>query len=154
MSPTNLSRRAILAGAASVPALASPAAFASAPVAVDPIYAAIAAHRTANFEYHDDENIVDEDHPQYDKEMWRLSDATKAAAFNLCDVQPTTIAGAIALLNYYAEVTVSHGATGEDWPMEREDKQDGIEKPFDYFLTRNVARALGNISAGAEAVRS
>ena len=152
MSPTNLSRRAILAGAASVPALASPAAFASATAAVDPIYAAIEAHRTANFEFHDDENIVDEDHPQYEDEMWRLSDATEAAAVNLCDVQPTTIAGAIALLNYYAEVMVSHD--GEDWPVELEDKQDGVEKPFGYFLTRNVARALSDIAAAGEAVRS
>jgi hypothetical protein len=152
---SNLSRRRLVASAAALPALGvSAVALASAPVAVDPIYAAIAAHRTANLEFHDDENIVDEDHPQYENEMWRLSDATEAAAVNLCDVQPTTIAGAIALLNYYAEVTTSHGVNGEDWPVEREDKQDGIEKPFDYFLTRNVARALGNISAGAEAVRS
>ena len=155
MSPENLSRRAILAGAASVPALALPATVAlAATAAIDPIYAAIAAHRTANFEFHDDENLVDEDHPQYDKEMQGLSDAAEAAAVNLCDVQPTTIAGAIALLNYYAEVTVSHGATGEDWPVEMEDKQDGVEKPFDYFFTRNVARALGNVSAGVEAVQS
>jgi hypothetical protein len=47
---------------------------------------------------------------------------------------------------------VSHD--GEDWPVKLEDKQDGIEKPFGYFLTRNVARALGNISAGSEAVQS
>ena len=84
--------------------------------------------------------------------MQRLSDAAEAAAVNLCDVQPTTIAGAIALLNYYAEVMVSHD--GEDWPVKLEDKQDGIEKPFGYFLTGNVARALGNISAGSEAVKS
>jgi hypothetical protein len=118
-----------------------------------PIFAAIAAHRTANLEYHDDENIVDEDHPQYENQMRRLYDATKAAAVNLRDVRPTTMAGTIALLNYYAEATVSHDATGEDWP-ELEDKQDGIEKPFDYFLTRNVARALGNISVAGEAVQS
>ena len=86
--------------------------------------------------------------------MQRLSDAAEAAAVNLCDVQPTTIAGAIALLNYYAEVTTSHGVNGEDWPVKLEDKQDGIEKPFDYFLTRNVARALGDISAAGEAVQS
>jgi hypothetical protein len=47
---------------------------------------------------------------------------------------------------------VSHD--GEDWPVKLEDKQDGIEKPFGYFLTGNVARALGNISAGSEAVKS
>jgi hypothetical protein len=129
----------------------SAGAFASVPVAIDPIYAAIAAHGTANLEYHD-ENLVDEDHPRYDKEMQRLSDAAEAAAVNLCDVQPTTIAGAIALLNYYAEVTVSHD--GEDWPVELEDKQDGVEKPFGYFFTRNVARALGNVSAGVKAVQS
>jgi hypothetical protein len=156
MSPRNLSRRAIMSGAASVPALAGPAlalppALASAPVAVDPIYAAIEAHRTANLEFQD-EHSVDEDHPQYEKEMQRLSDAADVAAGHLCDVQPMTIAGAIALLNYYAEVTVSHD--GEDWPVELEDKQDGVEKPFGYFLTRNVARALGNISAGGEAVLS
>jgi hypothetical protein len=151
MSPENLSRRAILAGAASVPVLASPAAFASASAAVDPIYAAIAAHRIANLEFHG-ENSVNEDHPQYENEMERLSDADNAAAVNLCDVQPTTVAGAIALLNYYAEVTVSHD--GEDWPVEIEDKQDGVEKPFGYFFTRNVARALGDIAAAREAVQS
>jgi hypothetical protein len=151
---SNLSRRRLVASAAALPALGvSAVALASASAAVDPIYAAIEAHRTANFEFHDDENLVDEEHPQYDKEMQRLYDATKAAAVNLCDVQPTTIAGAIALLNYYAEVTTSHGVNGEDWP-EREDKRDGIEKPFDYFLTRNVARALGDIAAAGEAVQS
>jgi hypothetical protein len=148
MSPTNLSRRAILAGAASVPALAGPAlalppALASAPVAVDPIYAAIEAHRTANLEFHD-ENFVDEDHPQYEKEMQRLSDSADVAAGHLCDVQPMTIAGAIALLNYYAEVTVSHD--GEDWPGGLEDKQAEVEKPFGYFFTRNVARALATMA--------
>ena len=142
---SNLSRRRLVASAIALPALGvSAVALASAPVAVDPIYAAIEAHRTANFEFHDDENIVDEDHPQYDKEMWRLSDATEAAAGNLCEVQPTTIVGAIALLNYYAEVMVSHD--GEDWPVELQDKQDGVEKPFGYFFTRNVARALATMA--------
>jgi hypothetical protein len=149
---SNLSRRRLVASAAALPALGvSAGAFASVPFAVDPIYAAIAAHRIANLEFHD-ENSVDEDHPQYESEMERLSDAAEAAARNLCHVQPMTIAGAIALLNYYAEVTVSHD--GEDWPVEREDKQDGVEKPFGYFLTRNVARALSDIAAAGEAVRS
>jgi len=108
MSPNHLSRRRLVATAAALSALAAPAAaLASVPAAVDPIYVAIAAHRTANLEFHD-ENSVDEDHPQYENEMERLSAADNAAAVNLCDVQPTTIAGAIALLNYYAEVTVSH----------------------------------------------
>jgi hypothetical protein len=60
----------------------------------------------------------------------------------------TTIAGAIALLNYYAEVMVSHD--GEDWPVELEDKQDGVEKPFGYFFTRNVARALATAKAALQ----
>jgi hypothetical protein len=151
---SNLSRRRLVASATALPALGvSAIAFASVPVAVDPIYAAIAAHRAANLEFHYDENIVDQDHPQYENQMRRLYDATKAAAVDLCHVRPTTIAGAIALLNYYAEVTVSHDATGEDWP-ELEDKREGVEKPFGYFLTGNVARALGNISAGVEAVPS
>jgi hypothetical protein len=77
---------------------------------------------------------------------------SESAAIGLTAIRPTTVAGAIALLNYYAEVMVSHD--GEDWPVKLEDKQDGIEKPFGYFLTGNVARALGNISAGSEAVQS
>jgi hypothetical protein len=61
-------------------------------------------------------------------------------------------AGATALLNYYAEVMVS--GDGEEWPDGIEDKRDGVEKPFGYFLTRNVACALGDIAAAAEAVQS
>jgi hypothetical protein len=80
---SNLSRRRLVASAAALPALGvSAVALASAPVAVDPIYAAIAAHRTANLEFHD-EIFVDEDHPQYESEMERLSDAAEAAARNL-----------------------------------------------------------------------
>jgi hypothetical protein len=43
---------------------------------------------------------------------------------------------------------------GEEWPDGIEDKRDGVEKPFGYFLTRNVACALGDIAAAAEAVQS
>jgi hypothetical protein len=89
---------------------------------------------------------------QYDKDLGRLSNESDAAAANLCDVQPTTIAGASALLNYYAEVMIA--GDGEDWPDYLVDKEDGSEKPFGHFLARNVARALGNILAGSETVRS
>jgi hypothetical protein len=59
MSPENLSRRAILAGAASVPALALPAVAASASTDPDPIFAAI--------------------------ERWKELDAVEQAAFEARD---------------------------------------------------------------------
>jgi hypothetical protein len=127
MSPTNLSRRVILPGAASVPALALPAAAAVAapttpPPAVavpllaepDPIFAAIEKYRAAWAKFgaaiHDasayEEKYGVEDHPRLRKLRSRANGAGVAASRAgrmLCLAVPTTIAGAAAMVRLAEE---------------------------------------------------
>jgi hypothetical protein len=115
MSHANLSRRAILAGAASVPALALPAAVAiAAPAAApvvktaaaiepDPIIGAIAEHRRlddAQFEMWSELQERDDDAPVSRDEHSRASDAAHKAAWALTEIRPTTAAGATVLFTY------------------------------------------------------
>jgi hypothetical protein len=114
MSPTNLSRRAILAGAASVPALALPTAVAialpatpvvnaAAAIEPDPIIAAIAEHRRLDdeqFEMWSDLQDRDDDDPVSRDKHSRASDAAHKAAWALTEIRPTTAAGATALFTY------------------------------------------------------
>jgi hypothetical protein len=76
----------------------------------------------------------------------------------LLETQPTTIAGAAALLTYYADVLTT---TQPDVVFP---ELDGNERPFasepigesgrdfGYFIVRNVAAALSNIAAAGEAI--
>lgn len=126
---TTATRRAILAGAASLPALAIPAAAAIA--GPDPIFAAIECHRSAALEWmrqvdigneleeiipaerREVHHIGDVDNPEIGKNddpRWTAaqrnyittSDAMENAACDLTNTVPTSIEGIAALLEYVA----------------------------------------------------
>jgi hypothetical protein len=79
-------------------------------------------------------------------------------AMKLLETQPTTIAGAAALLTYYADVltttqpdVVFPELDGNGPPFASEFIGDS-GRDFGYFIVRNVAAALSNIAAAAEAI--
>jgi hypothetical protein len=126
MSPENLSRRAILAGAASVPALAAlPAVAAGMPAMQgpivsempDPIIAAIAEHRRLDDEQYEMWLTLQEQNYEsvtLESAQARVSDAAHKAAWALTKIKPTTAAGAVALFGYVlADVQLKRG----DWHL-------------------------------------
>jgi hypothetical protein len=97
MSKT-IDRRAILAGAASLPAISIPAI--AAVTEPDPIHAAIEAHRAAwaRLEDHLRKSTAEDE-----AEEERLNAVIADAEDGLSATEPTTIAGAVALLRYVVE---------------------------------------------------
>ncbi len=134
---TTTTRRAILAGAASLPALAIPAAAMAGP---DPIFAAIddhrrlyeklnsLAHRHGELErsipaerrvaYHVEDRGTDagkNDDPRwtaFQDDYWACSDAEQTSAIELLNIKPTTLQGVAALLLYARD----HEISGAEWP--------------------------------------
>jgi hypothetical protein len=109
----------------------------------DPIFAAIDALRRAHAEFlsSDGEEQLDEN--------WEI---VEEAALDLIDVEPTSVAGAIALLSYFAECTAkdvelpgsgccSGGLSDDDDPAV---SKSGA--PYSYFIARNVAQALSRLT--------
>jgi hypothetical protein len=174
MSTTKLNRRAILAGAATVPAVAIlPAAGVAATTGHDPIFAAIEDHRRAHLEWRaavhhefaiegefefdkrrtrvktvlDGDEVFETDDPRWLAAVNGTADGYNwmdDCAFALVKINPTTLAGVIALLNYCNEC--GPGAEDCDFPEDIEDaSDDDTEKPFAFFLTRHVARALAKV---------
>jgi len=103
--------------------------------APDPIFAAIEEHRRAYAEFLSDCSDPD-DKFETDDDALNVADHAAAA---LLAVEPNTIAGAAALLAYYADYTT------EDDTYFPED-MDG--DPFAAVLTRKVSRALSKIRKG------
>ena len=108
-----LNRRASLAGAAAVPALAIPAAGAAPAFAAasepDPVFATVAAHRDAFVEHMRaarlDGKLMRND-PRAEATGAALDAADEAlegATLDLSEVVPTTMAGVVALLRYLEE---------------------------------------------------
>ena len=129
MNTTTTTRRAVLAGAATLPALAIPAIAMSA--VADPIFAAIDRHKTAYAEfervvhlegqlrdtipaerrtrYHVSDRynaeMIANDDPTWSKhqDMWfASSEAADDRAMNLLNIAPTSMVGVAALLDYAA----------------------------------------------------
>ena len=73
----------------------------------------------------------------------------------LTTIEPTTTAGAVALLTYFADV---EGLNEQIWPEDVEEASDAsVSKEgasFAYFLARNLARALDKMTTGEKAVQS
>jgi hypothetical protein len=67
-------------------------------------------------------------------------------AVKLLETQPTTIAGAAALLTYYVDVATT--TQPEIVFPELDGKRD-----FVYFIVRNVAAALNKMAAAGEAIK-
>jgi hypothetical protein len=113
---TTTSRRALLAGAPAVAAAAlagsNALAIAEAKAAeVDPIFAAIERHRAAEEVGNSRCSALDEaGTAEAEEELGALYDAIGTAEDELRETEPTTIAGAVALLRYVARV-VEHGPT-------------------------------------------
>ncbi len=170
MSHENLNRRALVVGAASIPALALPAV-AMAATEPDPIFAAIEAHREIFVRMlraaRHNANL-DEDSPAKE-EAEASDDAARAiendAQLELANVEPTTLAGVLALLAYLDDLYVGAIAHPEDprgWHsgggnggflndfIEDEvlDKYSGkpLELPLMFWIARNVGMALQKLA--------
>lgn len=171
MSSTT-SRRAILAGAAILPVASLPALSTSAIAAAepDPIFAAIEAHRywsaksTERFDRQSDfelstvlpRGIRMEEYPPwqpFNDAVNEAEDSKDAAARDLLHIEPTTVAGAAALVSYYVEAeTASPQVFPEllDNDGNRVDPStvtydDPFVPTFGRLLARNVACALGRL---------
>jgi hypothetical protein len=142
----------------------------------DPIIAAIDAHRRAcsqtraAFERQsavENELVVRAGVPAGEVENeWIAANAVAGEALavqddlavKLLETQPTTIAGAAALLTYYADVltttqpdVVFPELDGSGWPF-GSTSIDGPRRDFGYFIVRNVAAALGNMAPAGEVI--
>jgi hypothetical protein len=141
-------RRAILAGAAALPATAAVAAMPLAVVDRDPIFAAIDPHRAASASYDDNCSRLDEeDTPEAEAQLSELHNREESAALAILAVEPTTIAGVVAILTYAADQSFAH----RDWPtgLRDENHESGIGFPWEAFLHENLARALSKIAAAS-----
>ena len=144
----------------------------------DPIIAAIEAHRRAYAEtcgaYErrsavEDELVAEVRVPvgeaENDLQWIAANDAAgealavqDALAVKLLETQPTTIAGAAALLTYYVDVVtttqpevVFPELDGNGWPFESK-SIDEPRRDFVYFIVRNLAAALSNMARAGEAI--
>jgi hypothetical protein len=162
----------VAAGSAAL-AIAPPAI--ALPGAPDPILEAIEAHKAARATWiewvdrHSDletelpkdkrqsnidaweELIIFADDPRWieaERELMRTSDLETDAAVVLVTVQPTTLAGILALLNY----AVQADTDGQGWPDSLQSGDGKITRSWQFFLIEGVAEALaGMVSARAVA---
>ena len=144
----------------------------------DPIIAVIEAHRRACAEtraaYERQSAIEDEfvagvrvpaGEVESDPQWIGAEDAAGEAlavqddlAVKLLETQPTTIAGAAALLSYYVDVVTTTRPEivfPELDANRRPFASKSIDEPrrdFAYFIVRNVAAALSNMSPAGEAI--
>jgi hypothetical protein len=109
------SRRAILASAAALPALAIPIALATAEP--DPIFALIEEHKSANAAYAAALARVPQDGSPFEA-FEALSDAAGDVAHDVMEAilttAPTTVAGAVTLLRYL-QAARAHDPDGQDY---------------------------------------
>ena len=144
----------------------------------DPIIAAIEAHRRACAETgaaYERRNAVEDElvagvrvpagEAESDPQWVAADDAAGEAlavqddlAVKLLETQPTTIAGAAALLNYYVDaVTTTQPEVvfpeldGNGRPFASK-STDEPRRDFAYFIVRNVAAALSNMALAGEAL--
>jgi len=144
----------------------------------DPIIAAIEAHRRACAETgaaYERRNAVEDElvagvrvpagEAESDPQWVAADDAAGEAlavqddlAVKLLETQPTTIAGAAALLNYYVDaVTTTQPEVvfpeldGNGRPFESK-SIDEPSRDFAYFIVRNVAAALSKMAAAGDAI--
>jgi hypothetical protein len=66
------------------------------------------------------------------------------AELRLCSIVPTTMAGAAALLAYTVDNPCKLGCKFSEFADD-----DGIARPFEFFVIQNCADALENLSATA-----
>lgn len=147
MSSTT-TRRAILAGAAAVPALAVPAIAAE----PDPIFAALEAHKAAWHAYIDFIRApayagVVRVPPDLEQRAVELLDEAHSVAETMLDVRPTTVGGVIALLDYLYECDceVDGRLPAERYNDEWQHSREGLS--FHGYACKVAAQALQAIVA-------
>jgi hypothetical protein len=139
----------------------------------DPIIAAIEAHGRACAETraaYERQSAIESElgagvrvpagEAENDPRWLAANDATREAlamqddlAVKLLEIQPTTVAGAAALLNYYADVITTRQPEVVFPELDMNGRlieSNSIDEPrrdFGYFIVRNVAAALNNIAA-------
>jgi hypothetical protein len=153
------SRRAVLAGAAMLPALAVPAF--AVPAGTDPIFATIERHKVT---FHASQaassiraSTVDAEwSPDYDPIECKAATKADAAATEAADdaanalttIRPTTIAGLLALMYHVEQFNAGAFALDIDpdwrskpmhWPADVDDDEIDL---FGYSIIANVRRAL------------
>jgi hypothetical protein len=151
MSKSTLTRRALVASTAAVPAAAALGlpAVAHAAAEPDPIFAVIEAHRKAHAEFSHrvarkgvlegdlpadqckshswcgEQTIVETDDPRWIAAVRKVDeggDLADEAALAFVTTEPTTVAGVCALLAYFADVEVID--RGMAWPDSLDDDDD------------------------------
>ena len=152
---TTTSRRAILAGAVALPAIAVPRLAISAGTQPDPIFAAIERHKTTYITWTETGKIQSETKCSDEERYWEAqvrcrwaSRASMRAGFALTNIQPTTMAGVLALLQYVEEFNAGgFGHPSDDgwrswpagWPAADGDPDVDL---FGFLMLANVRRAL------------
>jgi hypothetical protein len=171
MPHENLSRRTILAGAVTAPALALPVSAIAATELGDPIFTAIEAHRGAFMgSMRSSYNLfyMDEDAPEYAAATAARDadyEVRHATEEELALTVPTTMAGVLALLAYLHDFDTQALALPENpdhWHSDHEaiqpraddgilDRYSGepIELPFMFWIMRNVRTALQTLAVQA-----
>ena len=136
----------------------------------DPVLQAIAAHKKAFAAYNElcvqqDElekaiprdkrksnsgfdEMVETDDPrwlEFQAQLKKLADAEDEAECDLANIQPTTVAGVIALLEYAASVEKEVGFREIYFDPDEPDQKTG--RSWHYFVNRNLADTLRSIAA-------
>ena len=121
---TTTSRRAVLAGAAAIPALSLPAVAAVA--TPDPVFAAIERHKAAAL-LAMQKSMVQSDTPDFgpehdpevharvQEEQGSATDASYEAAYDLTLIEPTTPAGIVALIDYVEAFNEGKFRINDEW---------------------------------------
>jgi hypothetical protein len=160
-------RRAFLSGAAAA-AIAASASLPAVALGLDPIFAAIDAHKAAcanlstQVSEHSrlesslprekrksnvdvfEEKLVLTDDPRWIESEWavmRSFDAETDAACLLVSVCPTTIASILALLRYANAADID----GEAWPRDLQSDDGKKVRSWHFFLIENVTAALTDL---------
>lgn len=129
---------------------------------VDPINAAIEAHRSALSEFLEFVGgKEDDDDPVYEGKIRSLDELQEAAATELTNVQPTTMMGVLTLLSYIHEInaggiksksSASSYSCHDDWPETLVDDETKnlrgceLELPFPYWVMENIRAAISELA--------
>lgn len=96
-----------------------------------------------------EERIIETDDPRWIASVRRVKEADNEetdAALRLVDVTPTTLAGVLALLQH----AVSHVEAKREWPTGLVDEgapETALGRDWSFYLNKNIAEAIANIAA-------
>lgn len=154
-------RRAVLAGAATIPALSILSLPALGNEPDDPIYAAIERHKAAYIEQTYHSRIcfhMSPNHPEYDAREEadsRPYEKRDAAAVDLANTQPTTLAGVFAFLEYIEQFNAGKFYNSVDplnwhsdaacWPTVDADCGGVPENVFPFEMLKTIHAALKQV---------